>query len=406
VVISSGQPSANPRLVKEAVTLDQFGYKVTVIYVPISPWAAGFDDDLFQKYSGINFIQAGYHPYRQQWLYKWARVRRKLLNGFCRRFGDVLNLSDYTTILFGQELLRIALQHKADLYIAHNLGALPVAVKAARLHNAKVGFDAEDFHRGEFAAESEEKMQTKNIENKYLPQIDYLTAASPLIGDAYKSLFPKLSPVIINNVFPLCRLKHVHVQEDTPELRLFWFSQSVGRNRGIECVLQAIGLIKDLNISLTLLGNLNSSMKVYFSKVATDAYLLPEQIHFMGPVPQDELFKIAAEFDVGVGSEIPYCFNRDICLTNKIFTYLLAGNALVLSDTKAQSRFLEEHPGIGMLYKHDHPESLAAVLRFYAVNRVTLSNHQKSARELAEKKLNWEVESKKLINLLEAVLQK
>jgi glycosyltransferase involved in cell wall biosynthesis len=404
-LVSSGQPSANPRLTKEAIAFDQAGYDVTVIYVPISPWADDFDKILFQKYPRIKFIQAGYHPNKQKWLYRGARVRKKVYSLLNQNIGNAFNVVDYSTVLFGQELLTAAKQHKADLYIAHNLGALPAAVKAAQFHNAKVGFDAEDFHRGEFVTDNPEQQKTISIENKYFPLINYLSVASPLIGEAYQKIFPTLSPVTINNIFPLNKLSDKPVKESFSGLSLFWFSQTIGKSRGLENIIRAMGLLKDLQLCLNLLGNVTEGMKNYILEVAYDVEVAQKQINFLAPVPEDELFRLSSGFDIGIGSDVPYCLNREYCLTNKIFTYLIAGNALVLSDTEAQAVFLEEHKEIGRIYKHDNPESLASVLRFYSVNNDILASHQRNARELAEKKLNWETESKKLLALIESVLK-
>jgi glycosyltransferase involved in cell wall biosynthesis len=104
-------------------------------------------------------------------------------------------------------------------------------------------------------------------------------------------------------------------------------------------------------------------------------------------------------------SEIPYCLNREYCLTNKIFTYLLAGIALILSNTEAQKKFLQKYPGIGTLYNYDEPQSLALVLQYYIENKGVLAIHQENARRLAKEKLNWEVESKKFKNLVQTTLQ-
>jgi hypothetical protein len=40
--------------------------------------------------------------------------------------------------------------------------------------------------------------------------------------------------------------------------------------------------------------------------------------------------------------------NRNLCLTNKIWSYLLAGLFIVASETEAQRRFLEDFPGHGV----------------------------------------------------------
>jgi len=49
VIVSSGQPSANPRIVKEAVAFSETGYQVKVIYCSLSPWADEFDKKLFSQ---------------------------------------------------------------------------------------------------------------------------------------------------------------------------------------------------------------------------------------------------------------------------------------------------------------------------------------------------------------------
>ncbi|GAB3195575.1 glycosyltransferase involved in cell wall biosynthesis [Pontibacter aydingkolensis] len=405
VLVSSGQPSANPRLVKEAVALNDDGYNVTVIYVPISPWADEFDEELFRTHPTIKFIQAGYHIESQRWSYKWSRFRRKLLVALYKITGDKFNIADYSTALFGQELLKEAIKQKADLYVAHNLAALPAAVKAARLNAAKVGFDAEDFHREEFNSSGVEKTLTIQIENKYFPHLDYLSVASPLIGKAYAEIFPELNPLIINNVFS-AKVNPPIASNGSSTLRLFWFSQSIGRGRGIETIIKAMGILNDVSISLTLLGNISAEMKSYLLKIADEAAAPSSYITFNPPVAEAEIFKIASQHDIGVGGEIPSCLNREFCLTNKIFTYLLAGNALVLSDTQAQKKFLEDYPAVGSIFRSEEPESLAYVLRQYANEPDLLVTHRMNAREIALNELNWEKEKEKFIDKVVSVLSK
>ena len=46
--------------------------------------------------------------------------------------------------------------------------------------------------------------------------------------------------------------------------------------------------------------------------------------------------RLAAQHDVGLASELSTPPNRAISLTNKVFTYLLAGIPVLLSNTPAQ----------------------------------------------------------------------
>ncbi len=61
---------------------------------------------------------------------------------------------------FYPELKKSACDIKADLYIAHNLGALTAAAMAAQKNNARYSFDAEDFHR---AQEEDVSQRSKTV---------------------------------------------------------------------------------------------------------------------------------------------------------------------------------------------------------------------------------------------------
>ncbi|MEB0160940.1 hypothetical protein, partial [Pseudomonas sp. AH2 (2023)] len=68
-----------------------------------------------------------------------TRIRQKLstlLFKYTRNFGIPENAISRSHI----EALAIAKKIKTDLYIAHNLGALPAAVLAAKRNGAKVGY--------------------------------------------------------------------------------------------------------------------------------------------------------------------------------------------------------------------------------------------------------------------------
>jgi hypothetical protein len=64
--------------------------------------------------------------------------------------------------------------------------------------------------------------------------------------------------------------------------------------------------------------------------------------------PPEEMVRQAAPYDIGLSLETDISDNRSLCLTNKIFTYLLAGVPVLLSDTPAQRALaprLQANPG-------------------------------------------------------------
>jgi glycosyltransferase involved in cell wall biosynthesis len=391
-IITSGQPTANPRALKEAIAFDAAGYNVTVIYCPISAWADKFDKNIFLDTPGIEWITTGFHSTGQNLKYKLARYRRKVYE-FLFRYNFLTGFPENAIALYSPELKRKAKAIEADIYIAHNLGALPAAVAAGKKNKACIGFDAEDFHRGEAETGSLHYRVAKAIEDKNLPAVNYVTAASPLIAKKYGELYPGLNIIPVNNVFSQKFLKPIHLSANNNELNLFWFSQIIGKLRGLENIIRALNILKDCNISFHLLG---SCTREYRNRLLTLSEN-PGKIFFYEQVPSIEIFEIAARFDIGVASEIPYCENRDICLTNKIFTYLLAGNCILASDTAAQTQFLNENTGIGLLYDHKDVNDTAGKIYKLYTNRELVNECRKSSHNLAIAKYNWETEFKKIL---------
>lgn len=401
VLVSSGQPSANPRLVKEAISLASLSYDVTAIYCPLSPWADEYDKALFRDNDNIKWVKAGYHCRKEKWLYKYARIRKKFWDIVYKIFGDKFNAGIRSSVLYSQELIKIAKKYKADIYIGHNVGAMSAVVIAAKQNNSKAVFDFEDFHRGEVSENDVAWVKTMQIENKYIPFLDRATAASPLINLAYKNLYPQLIIETINNCFPLKYAVSEIKLLPTQPLKLFWFSQTIGKNRGLETVIQAMAKVN--NIEITLLGNFTDSIKNYFFNYAKEHKVDPIHLHFLKPVDESEITTIAAQHQIGLSTEVPVTINRDLCLTNKLFMYLLAGNAIIFSRTKANISLIKEHSEIGKLFTWDSPDELRDIFKYYQNNHEALNTHRSNALYLGTQFYNWEVEKKKFLSYVENI---
>ena len=398
-LISSGQPSANPRLVKEATSLFEAGYDVIVIYCPISPWADPHDLNLFARYPQIRWITVGSHPQKNRIRNRFARLRRKFYECVFKYFGYNFLAAERSLVLFSQELKQEACNTKADLYIGHNLGSLPAVVTAARKYKAKAIFDFEDYHRGEHLPDTIQTKIVKAVEEKYVPYLSYATTAAPLISDAYKEHFPALTIYTINNCFSLEYSPHKLPKLPENPLKLFWFSQYVGRNRGLEQVIEAIGKTGKKEIQLTLLGNCSDEMKEYFLNEAEKYGLISTQLEFIPPVAEKDIVIKAAQHHIGLACEPGRDVNNSIALSNKIFMYLLAGNAIIFSSTKAQELFFQQNKSIGSLFRNNNINELSTILSYYFSNPEHLEKHRKAAFEMG-KSYNWDKEKEQFLTLL------
>lgn len=392
LIISSGQPSLNPRLVKEADALAEAGYQVTVVYAYWNDWGTTFDETLIPS-KKWKAVRAGGDPHNKKAAWFLSRIIHKLAKITGRP-------AELAIARAGYHLMTEALRYRADLYIGHNLGALAATVTAAKAAKKPCGFDAEDFHRNEVSDDKDhpDVLLKTRLENKYFPQLDYLIASSPQIADAYQHLFPDKKPVVIRNVFPKdMRVNEPALNQSGP-IRLFWFSQTIGTQRGLQDVIKALAVLNDQPFELHLLGYCSAEVK---ASLTTNTSV---SIRFHAPLAPDDLALFASQFDIGLALEPGFNINNNLALSNKIFTYLQAGLSIIASDTQAQSSFIGAYPGIGKVYKRGDIRSLAEMLLYYHKNRGELLETRKTALTLAREKLNWEEEQKKLLALVKDTL--
>jgi glycosyltransferase involved in cell wall biosynthesis len=122
-----------------------------------------------------------------------------------------------------------------------------------------------------------------------------------------------------------------------------------------------------------------------------------DRVNLLPIAPPEEMVRLAASYDIGLSLETDVSENRRSCLTNKIFTYLLAGVPVLLSDTPAQ-RVLA--PGLGAaarLVSLADPASMAATLDDLAGSPAARADAAASAWRLGRERYNWEVEKAALL---------
>ncbi|MDB5130907.1 MAG: hypothetical protein JWR02_656 [Mucilaginibacter sp.] len=399
LLISSGQPSLNPRLVKEADTLASWGYEVTVLYAYWNAWGTQHDTELLagKKWKAIC---TGGDPQQKRFTWFLSRLIQKAARFLLKNTNCYTCFSELAIARSSYFLTRKARKHKADLYIGHNLGALPATVKTAKLHKKPCGFDAEDFHRQELTDDinSYSFKISKFIEDKYLPLTDYITASSPLIAETYSLLYQRSITTILN-VFPKAT-PSVNNNKDKP-LKLFWFSQTIGPNRGLELIIEAMSLVEQ-DIELHLLGEAGEDYKQNLFNLSSSIRKCNDKIFFYKPIKAEEVTGFAAQFDIGLAAETAVCVNREISLTNKLFTYIQSGLAIAVSDTRAQSAFMQQYPQTGRLYRS--AKDLAYIFTEYDVNRKLLFQTKKESFQIGQTQLNWESESVAFMQIIENAL--
>ncbi|MET0274569.1 MAG: hypothetical protein ABW360_16405, partial [Phenylobacterium sp.] len=328
-IITALHPSMNPRVVKEADALSEVGHIVTVIAPDFLPWAREADAQYASKAWTLHPDRPKFGPHAPV-LARFRELARRVLVAALMKVVKAPSPQLLAAAIHpaAPQLTRVAKRQPADLYIAHLLAALPAAAAAAKANGAKYAFDAEDFHPGDLPqAREHDKYRhlTRQIESKYLPGCVYISAASPGIAAAYKAAYDLPEPVVILNVFPKSHAPVVPSVAGTvsPGPSVYWYSQTIGHDRGLQCAIRAIARAKS-KPHLYLRGTPAKGILEELTGIAKSEGV-SDRLHFLAPELPHLMEELAAVYDIGLCGELGHTENRKIALTNKQFTYMLAG---------------------------------------------------------------------------------
>jgi glycosyltransferase involved in cell wall biosynthesis len=299
---------------------------------------------------------------------------------------------------------------KADLYIGRYLPALPAVAQAARIHRAKFGFDAEDSHVDELLDTPEHqnwRQAREEMERAYLPECSHLTAAAPLIADVYADRYG-VRPLSILNVFPSREApshpERTSHQKGEGRPKLYWFSQTIGRGRGLEQILTAMARM-DIPVELHLRGIPSRGYQELIEAHARQLGL-QDRLVIHPPAPPAEMLRLASPYDIGLGLELCEPPHRALCLPNKIFSYLLAGVPVLLSRTPAQERLAGELSEAALLADLNDATGTAARLDAFLADAVRQQCARETAWRLGQERYNWDVEKHAFLDSVRRALDK
>jgi len=390
-LVTTGQPACNPRLVKEADALVDAGFDVHVVAAYSADWATDADRDLVRaRRWSQTFVdwRFGSAP----WVFWASRIRHRAAR-LTAPWVNTGGAADAAVSRIAPELCRAAARVRADLYIAHNLGALPAAWHASRRHGGRLGFDAEDFHSGQLMRDDRMRPVIERVERRYLPDCDYITASSPGIAEAYRPLSRSGLPHCVLNVFAKAQ-RPSSQKSAVPSLpvTLYWFSQVIGPGRGLEDVVRALGRTPAGSAELHLRGSWWPGYEAELRQLAAESGLAPERIVAHPLASPDEMVRRSATYDIGLALEPGTTENSNLAIGNKIFTYLLGGQAVVATNTAGQRWLLDQVPGAAVGYDPGDIETLTAHLLNCIHRRDELAAAKRAAWTFGDRRFNWEIE--------------
>jgi len=280
---------------------------------------------------------------------------------------------------------------RADITVinAHSVAVLPVCYLLSRRCRAKLIYDTHELETETVATRGLQSVIFKWAERLLIGKCDAVFVVNESIADWYRKRYPGLCPVIVRNI------PQIEERGRPADLRkvlsipagkfLFIHIGHLVRGRNIQEILAAFSSpAVDAHIVFLGHGEFEEIVRAYCARYPN--------IHWLTPVPPDQVVRYAAACDVGLCLIEPSCLSYKLSLPNKVFEYMKAGIPFFFTDLPEVSRLL------GSSFDEWHIGAPARDLRG-AVSALTVAAVAEAKASLAAFRLPpWDEEAKAMVD--------
>ncbi len=307
---------------------------------------------------------------------------------------------------FTLEWIRTALRLKPDVIHAHDLNTLGRAWLTARLTGSKLIYDSHDYYpRTQFVLRMPRWRQWyyQRKEGFLNRRCDLVIHVVPDLCRMAADEFRIPAPALITN-FPMGeaprRSRVLHEMFGlSPGTRIVIYEGVVALERGLEnLVLSARFLRSDVAIVILGRGYLKERLKKLAAEIR-----VADRVKFVEKIELENFPKYCAASDVGIAIYENEGLTWECGWSTKTFDYMRAGIPTLISGSRASERMVVENDA-GIVVKDISPESIARHIEELLDDRKRYRRFQKNAVRAWRENFNWETEGKKLLALYESLL--
>ncbi|VAW00363.1 hypothetical protein MNBD_ACTINO02-3153 [hydrothermal vent metagenome] len=299
------------------------------------------------------------------------------------------------TYAINKRMIKIGLEADADVFHSHDLNTLYVgATCKKRTPGARLVYDSHELHTERNRMGYWWRRWAEWNEKKWLPSADAMIVASPSwIREIEKKTgwVPPNSVSIVNT--PPLRdhtPQDLRGELDIPAGQaILLYQGSIQENRGIEPAIDAVAMLDGCVLVVVGYGYHRTTLET-----SVKARGLEEKVKFFGPIPNDELLDWTAAADIGLCNIINSSLSYYTSLPNKLFEYIMAGIAVIGSDSPEIGRVVAAE-AVGVACDPANPNALADATRTILKD---LERYKAASRD-ARARHHWGIEAKKLIDL-------
>lgn len=399
VIVAPSQPSRSPRMVRNAAALSTAGHQVFVITPLIERPLIEYDEILVAceqwQYLPVSMLNKhGEIELSFRFLRKLAFAITSRIP--LARFGSI-------ALIYGAPRLKSAIQAlEADLYIAQQQASLPLVAQIASKKRKPYACDIEDILT---KSAVEPVRLLSSIETRYLKDATVISSMSEVAADYLdKSLEMEQKVLTLHNCPEIKERNEVHEpsMDSTAKPSIYWFGQTLGpHSLAIELIEANANADHPFNIALRGRPLQNYLERIDDSIKATRSEGMVEVLPIVHP---SKMVSEAAKHDILFGSQPSDQIFHQLAIGNKVFTGLLAGCALLLTDTIAHRKLAETLPDCILLVGNER-RALEKALKALASDSDRLLRMRKASWNSGATRYNWAKESGPWVAAIDAALK-
>jgi len=287
----------------------------------------------------------------------------------------------------------------------HDLNALVIGWIAKKLLRAKLIYDSH-----ELWSDTNERGMPKwyktiaiHVEKILSENADKVITVSRGIADELKNRYKIEYPVILRNVpesIEIATNNNLRKRLAIPDKSIVLiYIGGILKNRGVETILKAFESIEKNNLYLVFLGS--ESIPKWINVKIKKSVL--KRLRFQSLIPPRDVIGFSSGADIGLHAIRNTSLSHKYCLPNKLFEYIHAGLAVIVTDLPEMKKLVKEY-NVGSVFPDGDYESLSKEILMLYENKERLDEFKISSR-CSKSILNWEKEQNILVSLYESIIK-
>lgn len=291
------------------------------------------------------------------------------------------------------DILALARRFPADLWLANDWTALPIAARIAGEQGVPYVYDTHEFAAEEF----NERRSWRYVQRPVRVETErkFIRGAA-VVSTVSSGIAQRLQTIHGLNVRPLTIRSTPDYQEmpfrPTGERIRVLYHGAVWEHRGLEECIRSVARWRP-EFDFTIRGPVGDEYRATL-EAEIDAAGVRGRVHIVPPVPMIDLVREASAFDIGLFALPGHSAHNEYALPNKFFEYTMAGLALCMSDLPEMTALIRQY-GHGVVFPGTDKIAIATAINALDAEVIDGLKQRSLA---AARELSWERESRSMMD--------